>query len=130
VLFAVMTGFGAIGLAAAPLGEPIQFGVALAGAAAFEVFLVGPLWRFLFKFESRAALTLESAVEDEARAVTSFDANGNGLVSVDVDGQLVQLLAILAPDDRDRGVRVRRGDLVRVADVDAARGRCTVTTLR
>jgi hypothetical protein len=130
VLFAAMTGFGAIGLAAAPLGEPIQFGVALAGAAAFELFLVGPLWRFLFKFESRAALTLESTVEDEARAVTSFDANGNGLVSVDVDGQLVQLLAILAPDDRDRGVRVRRGDLVRVADVDAARGRCTVTTLR
>ena len=125
-----MVGFGAVGMAAAPLGEPIRFGVALLGAAIFETFFVGPLWRFLFRFESRAALTLESAVEDEARAVTSFDANGNGLVAVDVDGQLVQLLANLAPDDRTRGVRVRRGDLVRVAEVDAARGRCTVTTLR
>ncbi len=126
----MLTGLGAIGLAAAPLGEPIQFGVALAGAAAFETFLVGPWWRFLFRFESRAALTLESVVEDEAHAVTSFDVNGSGLVAVDVDGQLVQLLANLASDDRDRGVRVKRGDLVRVSEVDAARGRCTVTTLR
>ena len=68
-----------------------------------------------------------AAIEDEARAVTGFDANGNGLVAVDVDGQVVQLLATLAPDDRARGVRIRSGDLVRIAEVDAARGRCTVT---
>lgn len=130
LLFSFLVGLGAVGLAAAPLGEPIRLGVALVGAAAFETFLVGPLWRFLFRFESRAALTLESALDEEVHAVTGFDANGNGLVAINVDGQLVQLLATLAPDDRTRGVRVRRGDLVRVADVDAARGRCTVTTAR
>lgn len=122
-----MVGFGAGGIAAAPLGEPFQFGAAIAAAAAFELLLVGPLWRFLFRFESRAAATLESSIEDEARAVTSFDADGCGLVALDVDGQVIQLLATLAPDDRSRGVRIHSGDVVRVAEVDAARGRCTVT---
>lgn len=127
LVFALMVGFGAAGIAATPLAEPFRFGVAVAGAAAFELLLVGPIWRFLFRFESRPAFTLESAIEDDARAVTSFDANGNGLVAIDVDGQVIQLLATLAADDRARGIRIRSGDLVRVAEVDAARGRCTVT---
>jgi translation initiation factor IF-1 len=126
VLFALMVGFGAGGLLAQPLGEPWRLGAAILGAAAFEALLVGPIWRFLFRFESTPAVTLESAIEDDARAVTGFDANGNGLVAVDVDGQIVQLLATLAPDDRARGVRIRTGDVVRIAEVDAARGRCTV----
>ena len=126
VLFALMVGFGAGGLLAQPLGEPWRLGAAILGAAAFEALLVGPIWRFLFRFESSPAATLESAIEDDARAVTGFDANGNGLVAVDVDGQIVQLLATLIPDDRARGVRIRSGDVVRIADVDAARGRCTV----
>jgi hypothetical protein len=126
VLFALMVGFGAGGLLAEPIGEPWRLGAAILGAAAFEALFVGPIWRFLFRFESSPALTLESAIEDEARAVTGFDANGHGLVAVDVDGQIVQLLATLVPDDRARGVRIRSGDVVRIDDVDAARGRCTV----
>lgn len=130
LLFALMVGFGAGGIAAAPLGEPWQFGAAIVAAAAFESLFVGPFWRFLFRFESRPAATLETAIEDDARAVTGFDANGCGLVAVDVDGQIIQLLATLAPDDLSRGVRVHTGDLVRIAEVDTARGRCTVTTTR
>ena len=126
VLFALMVGFGAGGLLAEPLGEPWRLGAAILGAAAFEALFVGPIWRFLFRFESTPAATLESAIEDDARAVTGFDANGNGLVAVDVDGPIVQLLATLIPDDRARGVRIRSGDVGRIADVDAARGRCTV----
>jgi len=128
VLFSLMVGFGAGGIVAAPLGEPWQLGAGILGAAIFETAIVGPLWRFLFRFESRAATTLESSIEDEARAVTGFDANGCGLVAVDVDGQVVQLLATLAPDERARGIRIRSGDMVRIAEVDAARGRCTVTS--
>ena len=64
----------------------------------------------LFRFESSPAATLESAIEDDARAVMGFDANGQGLVALDVDGQIVQLLATLSADDRARGVRVRSGD--------------------
>lgn len=129
LLFSAMVGFGAGGIAAAPLGEPFQIAAALVAAVAFEALLVGPLWRFLFRFESRAAATLDSAIEDEARAVTGFDAAGNGLVAVDVDGQIIQLLATLSADDRALGVRVRTGDLVRIAEIDSARGRCTVTAI-
>jgi translation initiation factor IF-1 len=129
VLFALLIGFGAGGLIAQPLGEPWRLGAAILGAAAFESLLVGPIWRFLFRFESRPAVTLESSIEDDARAVTGFDANGNGLVAVDVDGQIVQLLATLSADDRSRGVRIRSGDVVRVAEVDAARGRCIVRSI-
>lgn len=129
VLFAVLVGFGAGGLLASPLGEPWRFGAAILAAVAFESLLVGPLWRLLFRFESQPALTLESAVEDEARAVTGFDKAGCGLVALEVDGQIVQLLATLSADDRARGVHVRNGDMVRVADIDAARGRCTVRAI-
>ena len=128
LLFSLLVGFGVGGIAAASLGEPLRLAAATASAVVFEAALVGPLWRFLFRFESREALTLESTIEDEGRAVTGFDANGNGLVAVDVDGQVVQLLATLAPDERARGVRIRSGDAVRIAEVDAARGRCTVTS--
>jgi hypothetical protein len=126
VLFAMLVGFGAGGLLATPLGEPWRAGAAILAAAAFEGLLVGPLWRMLFRFESAPAATLESAIEDDARAVMGFDANGQGLVALDVDGQIVQLLATLAPDDRARGARIRSGDVVRVSSIDAARNRCTV----
>jgi len=128
VFFSLLVGFGAGGLLAEPLGEPLRVVAAVAGAALFEALLVGPLWRLLFRFESRPALTLESAVEDDARAVTGFDASGCGLIALDVDGQIVQLLATLNADERARGVRVRAGDTVRVSEVDAARGRCVVRT--
>ena len=126
VLFALLVGFGAGGLLATPLGEPWRAGAAVLAAAMFEGLLVGPLWRLLFRFESAPAATLESAIEDDARAVMGFDANGQGLVALDVDGQIVQLLATLAPDDRARGARIRSGDVVRVSSIDAARNRCTV----
>src|SRR5260221_2229985 len=127
LVFALMVGFGAAGIAATPLAEPIRFGVAIAGAAAFELLLVGPIWRFLFRFESRPAFTLESAIEDEARAVTSFDANGNGLVAVDVDGQVVQLLATLAAGDRARGPPVPTRRPFRLGRGGAPRRPCNVT---
>ena len=126
VLFALLVGFGAGGLLATPLGEPWRAGAATLAAAAFEGLLVGPLWRMLFRFESTPAVTLESTIEDDARAVMGFDANGQGLVALDVDGQVVQLLATLSADDRARGARVRTGDLVRVSSIDAARHRCIV----
>jgi hypothetical protein len=126
LLFALMVGFGAGGLLATPLGEPWRLGAAILAAAGFEALLAGPLWRFLFRFESTPAATLDSAIEDEARAVTGFDANGNGLVALDIDGQIVQLLGTLSADDRARGVRVRTGDRLIVSSVDAARNRCVV----
>ena len=102
------------------------FVAALAGGIVFERFVVNPLWNFMFRFASAPAVTLESAVEDEARAVTNFDSSGSGLISVEVDGHFVQVLGTLTKSDRESGVRVRAGDSVRIEEVDADRNRCTV----
>ncbi len=126
MIFSLLVGFGAGGLAALPLGEPWRAGAAILGAAGFETLLVGPIWRFLFRFESAPATTLDTSVEDDARAVSSFDRDGCGLVALEVDGQIVQLLGTLSADDRARGVRIRSGDLLQVSSVDAARNRCVV----
>ena|SRR5690349_3357841 len=130
-LFSLVLGFGTAGELLRPmLGGPLLFAAALAGGVLFERVLVSPLWNFAMRFASMPAVTLESAVSDEATAVTSFDANGQGIVSLEVDGQVVQILATLRPDDRALGTgRVRAGQRVRIEDVDAAKNRCTVSLI-
>ena len=130
VAFSVLVGFGAAGLVLRPfLPGPVLLPVALGAGLAFEWGLVAPLWRFLFRFASEPAETLESIVSDEARAVTSFDASGNGLVAVELNGQVVQLLATLNPEERAAARKVRAGDRLRIEAVDDTRNRCTVTYL-
>lgn len=127
VLFSLCVGFGASGLILrTALGGVLLLVLAVLGALTFELGLMRPLWNFLFRFESAPALTLESCIGDEARAATSFDAEGNGLIALELDGQLVQLLGSLHREDRDAGIRVRAGDPVRIDEVDAERNRCTV----
>jgi len=129
-LFSFALGFGATGLIARPLlGGPLLAATAIAGAVLFERSLVSPLWNFLMRFASKPARTLETAVTDEATAVTAFDPNGQGIVSLEVDGQIQQILATLSPEDRRLGVHVRAGQRVRIDDVDAERNRCTVSRL-
>jgi hypothetical protein len=130
VIFSLLVGFGATGI----LFEHLLSGVALTavavlGALAFERLLVTPLWNQMMRFASDPAETLESSIAGEVRAVTSFDADGCGLVAVELDGQITQVLATLRPEDRAAGVHVRTGDRLRVEDVDAARNRCTVSPL-
>jgi hypothetical protein len=130
VIFSVLVGFGAAGmLMRGILSGPLLFAAAAVGGIAFETLLVAPLWRSMFRFASAPAATLESAISDQVSAVTGFDANGQGLVAIELDGQVVQLLATLRTDDREAGVRVRAGDQLRVEDVDAARNQCTVSYL-
>jgi len=130
VMFSFLLGMGTAGIVIRPLvggfGDLPLFALAVIGGVAFERFFVGPLWNFLVRFESNPAATLESAIDDEAKAVTNFDDSGHGLISIEVDGQMVQCLGALSAIDRDAGVRIRAGDLVRIEDVDASRNRCTV----
>lgn len=131
IVFSFLVGFGAAGVLLRPLlggGWPL-LAATLGCGILFERLLVAPLWRLISRFESRPALTLDSCITDEARAVSSFDARGQGLVAVELDGQLVQVLGTLRHEDRDAGVRVRAGDRLRVEDVDGARNRCTVSYL-
>ena len=55
--------------------------------------------------------------------------NGHGLVAVELDGQVVQLLATLNPAERATARKVRAGDRLRIEAVDDTRNRCTVTYL-
>ena len=129
VLFSFALGFGVIGMASRPLGGVLQFAAAVAGGVVFELALMRPLWNFVMRFASTPALTLESAVADEATAVTAFDADGRGIVSLELDGQVVQVLATLKRDDRVLGTRIRAGQRVRIDDVDPTRNQCTVSLL-
>ena len=128
LIFSVLVGFGTTGLLLrSALAEPLAFGAALAGGVLFERGIVGPAWNFLMRFASAPALTLESCIQDEVRAATGFDADGQGLITAEVDGQLIQVLGTLRPEDRAAGIRVRTGDRLRVEDVDGRRNRCTVS---
>ena len=126
-LFSLLVGFGAVGLILQPMVPAVLLlPLAVLGAGVFEFGVMRPLWNFLFRFESAPAMTLESCIGDEARAATTFDAKGNGLIALELDGQVVQVLGSLRPEDRVAGIRVRAGDPVLIDDVDAARNRCTV----
>ena len=128
VLFSTLVGFGAAGLVLdGVVSGPVRFGAAVVSGLTFEALIVSPLWRFLFRFASTPALTLESSLFDEARATTRFDARGQGLVALELDGQVVQVLGTLRPEDRAAGRQVRAGDRLRVESVDSARNRCTVS---
>ena len=128
LLFSVLLGFGVTGLLLhRVLSGVLLAGVAVAGAILFERLIISQLWKLLLRFASTPALAIESVLEDEARAVSGFDAKGCGLISVEFDGQVRQLLGTLTPSDLSSGVRVHAGDRLRVEAVDGARNRCTVS---
>jgi hypothetical protein len=130
VLFNVLVGFGATGLVAERLLGPIlALPVAIVGGLVFETVVVRPIFNSLFRFESQPAQTLESAIMSQGKAVTGFDVNGNGLVSLELGGEVVQILGTLTTDERKAGIRVRAGDSVRIEDVDSTRNRCTVSRI-
>jgi hypothetical protein len=131
VLFSVCFGFGVAGLLAERFASfGVALGCGIAGGIAFEALLVGPLWRLLLRF-SQPATTLDHSLFSTARAVTSFDKNGHGLVSLEVDGQVVQLLARLdsagLDTARSSGVRVHVGDELLVEEIDDVRQQCRVS---
>ena len=130
VLFSFLVGLGASGLLLSRLlFEPLVAVGALAGGVLFERYVVTPIWNGLLRFASEPAKTLERAVFEVAQAVTDFDAQGQGLIALELDGQLIQVLGILRPEERSIGIRVRRGGRVRIEEVDAVRNWCLVSSM-
>jgi hypothetical protein len=130
VLFSTCLGLGTAGLVLRDfLAGPLLFAASLAVGILFERFLVAPVWNLAFRFASNPAATLEGSIMDEATAVTAFDKNGQGLIAVEVDGQMVQILGTLQAGDREMKVKVPAGSRLRIQDVDAARNRCTVSLI-
>ena len=131
VLFSFALGFGAVGVALRTHLPGLVLAIAaIAGGAVFELALARPIWSLTDRFASSPALTLESCVGDEVRAVGGFNADGEGLVALELDGQIVQLLGRLAPEARQTGLRVRSGDRLFVREVDGTRHQVTVSPLQ
>jgi len=130
VLFGILLGWGTAGLVLQRLlgGVPL-FVVALAIGIAFERLVLNTVWNLTLRFASRPALTLEAAVAGEATAVTAFDETGHGIVQIEIDGRVVQVLGTLTRAERALGHRVRAGETVRVEEVDPVRNRCRVSIL-
>jgi hypothetical protein len=119
-------GFGATGTLASPFLQGwFQLGAALVGAYIISCFCVRPLLTGVQKWASLPAKTLSDAMLEDGTAVTDFDSHGFGLVRLNLDGQVVQLLGQLAPEERS-GDRVRSGETLFVRSVDPAKQRCVV----
>ncbi|HEX8465467.1 MAG TPA: hypothetical protein VF627_12695 [Abditibacterium sp.] len=127
--FSLMLGFGATGILCKQLVavEPMRAIISVVGAVLFEKCLVTPVWNGWLRFASNPARTLESAVYEEATAITAFDADGCGLICIDLDGHEVRVLARLSPPERQNPLRVRAGDRLFVESIDTARNSCVVS---
>ena len=127
VLFSLALGFGSAGLVLDAF-FPLWVAVILAavGALALERLIVYPYWNWLMRFASAPAEMMGDTVRAKGRAVTRFDASGSGLIQLELDGQVRQVLGTLTSEQR--GLEVLVGDAVRVESVDA-RGNCTVSKL-
>ena len=127
VLFSLALGFGAAGLVLDAF-FPLWVAVILAavGALALERLVVYPYWNWLMRFASAPAEMMGDTVRAKGRAVTRFDGSGSGLIQLELDGQVRQVLGTLTSEQR--GLEVLVGDAVRVESVDA-RGNCTVSKL-
>jgi hypothetical protein len=130
-LFGGCLGAGLVGSVLTRWGEPVTLTAvaAAAGAIGFNALLVRPVLRLVMGFASVPARGLAGALMEPAEAVTAFDANGEGLVRVLVDGQSVDVLARLTDEERRQGARVLRGQAVRVEEVDPRTSRCKVSRL-
>ena len=133
MLFSVLLGFGATGLLLDALfhlpAVPLAI-LAVVGGVSFERFIVGPFWNLLFGFASKPARTLESVRFEAGEAVTDFDSAGHGLVLLELDGQVRQILGTLAPEERTADTpRVRTGERLFIRSVDGRRNVCTVSRL-
>jgi hypothetical protein len=130
-LFAACLGAGLMGSLLTSWGVSALlagFGAA-AGAVVCNALFVRPVMRLVMGFASEPARGLEGALMESAEAITAFDANGEGLVRVLVDGQSVDVLARLTEEERREGARVVRGQSVRIEDVDTRSNRCKVSRL-
>lgn len=123
-IFSLALGFGAIGMTVSFLPQVLAVLVAGAGAILFERLLVQPYWNAMFKFASMPAKNLESVKGATATANTNFDANGQGLIELELDGQVRQVLGTL----QDKTTSVSRGQQVRIEAVKSD-GNCIVSKI-
>lgn len=129
--FSLCVGMGATGLLLKHLHLPGKLVglAAILGGLLFYGLIIRPLWNVIFGFASTPSEALEGSLAHEAEALTSFDARGKGLVRLNIDGQLVRILATLEADDRSEAPGIRPGDRLTVTSVDGHTNSCRVARL-
>jgi hypothetical protein len=129
-IFSLCVGAGATGLLTHAWLHGFWSGLAAtAGALLFYGLLIRPVWNFAMRFASEPSKALEGVVAETAEAMSRFDARGQGMVRVTIDGQIVRLLANLEPDDRNADAAVAPGEKLLVTSVDGHTNTCRVTRL-
>ena len=130
-IFSLCLGAGATGLLLRPahLAAAWTALAAILGGFVFFGLLVRPIWTLLFKFASTPSAALEGMVARQAEAVTGFDARGQGLVGLTIDGQWVRVLATLEAEDQADAPAVRPGERLTVISVDGRKNTCRVARL-
>ena len=127
-IFSMCLGAGAAGIAFKHVlsAQLLVWGAAF-GAIAFNFAIVKPIMANLLRFSSKPSEGLEGMVSQLGTAATNFDSTGKGLVQINMDGQVTQLLATMDTDEVRHGTQVKKGDTVLIIEVDAARNTCRVT---
>jgi hypothetical protein len=126
-LCGTVIGFGVTGTLVGRLfqGWPC-FAIALLGAYFIRIICVRPLISGILMWASRPAKTLGDAVLETGIAGTNFDAQGYGMVRFYLDGQIIQLLGQLVPEESTER-RVNAGERLFIRSVDSVRQRCIVS---
>jgi hypothetical protein len=109
------------------LASPLLWIAVIAGALVFDLAIVRPIFSALLNFASKPSAGLEGMVALDAEAVSRFDESGRGIVRVNMEGLVVQLLAHLEPDEVGHGAVVQKGDRVIVTEVNAKSNTCRVS---
>ena len=126
VFFSLALGFGAIGLVLEKFVIlALSIPLAVIGAIALETILIQPYWKLMMRFASKPAQNLEHATFSRAKAVMDFDASGSGLIELELDGQVRQVLGTLKSGQKNRVVR---GKSLRIESVTDA-GNCIVSLI-
>lgn len=127
-LFSLCLGMGATGmLLQKSLAGVLLWLAAIAGGLFFLFVIVKPWMSVLLKFAAEPSKGLEGTVAQEAEALSAFDQQGRGVVTVTLDGQLVQMLARLDQAELGAGLHIRKGDKLFITSVDAKKGTCVVS---
>ena len=125
-IFGFCLGGGATGLLLPkPLSANLVLPIAVAVGLVFDLAFLKPIFNFALQFVSKPSDGLEGMVAKTAVAVSRFDASGQGLVLVVIDGEEKQVLAKLEADEI--GSHVAKGDHLLVTDIDSKKNVCQVT---
>lgn len=130
-IFSICFGTGATGILIAPAHLPqiIQVIIVLCGGFAFNGLIIRPLAKLIFGFASKPAKALDGSVSQTVHAISHFDKSGKGLVQLNVDGQIVRVLAELEKDEKGKAVAIEPGDTLTITNVDSRKNTCQVTRL-